>query len=114
MRQCYPNKAIVITEFGAEANRDGPVDEKGTYAFQQDFVNYHLGVYATKPWLSGAIYFALQEFRVRPDWDGGNPRPQPPIHQKGLVSFDGVRKPAFFDVQRIFRATKQFRAKPGV
>ena len=114
VRQCYPNKAIVITEFGAEANRDGPVEEKGTYAFQQDFVNYHLGVYATKPWLSGAIYFALQEFRVRPDWDGGNPRPQPPIHQKGLVSFDGVRKPAFFDVQRIFRATKQFRAKPGV
>ena len=45
----------------------GPVEEKGTYAFQQDFVNYHLGIYATKPWLSGAIYFALQEFRVRPE-----------------------------------------------
>jgi beta-glucuronidase len=112
VRQCYPNKAIVVSEFGAEANREGPVEEKGTYAFQQDFVNYHLGVYATKPWLSGAIYFALQEFRVRPDWDGGNPRPQPPLHQKGLVSFDGVPKPAFFDVQRIFRATKQFRAVP--
>ena len=112
VRQCYPNKAIVISEFGAEANRDGPVEEKGTYAFQQDFVNFHLGVFATKPWLSGAIYFALQEFRVRPDWDGGNPRPQPPVHQKGLVSFDGVRKPAFFDVQRIFLATKQFRAVP--
>jgi hypothetical protein len=112
VRQCYPNKALVITEFGAEANRDGPVEEKGTYAFQQDFVNYHLGIYATKPWLSGAIYFALQEFRVRPDWDGGNPRPQPPIHQKGLVSFDGVRKPAFFDVQRIFKATQQFRSRP--
>jgi beta-glucuronidase len=110
VRQCYPNKAIVVSEFGAEANRDGPVEEKGTYAFQQDFVNYHLGVFATKPWLSGAIYFALQEFRVRPDWDGGDPRPQPPIHQKGLVSFDGVRKPAFFDVERIFKATKQFRA----
>ena len=66
VRQCYPNKAIVVSEFGAEANRDGPVEEKGTYAFQQDFVNYHLGVFATKPWLSGAIYFALQEFRVRP------------------------------------------------
>ena len=113
VRQCYPNKAIVVSEFGAEANRDGPVEEKGTYAFQQDFVNFHLGVFATKPWLSGAIYFALQEFRVRPDWDGGNPRPQPPINQKGLVSFDGVRKPAFFDVERIYKATKQFRAAPG-
>ncbi|MGZ4276021.1 MAG: glycoside hydrolase family 2 protein [Solirubrobacteraceae bacterium] len=108
VRQCYPNKAIVVSEFGAEANRDGPVEEKGTYQFQQDFVNYHLGVFATKPWLSGAIYFALQEFRVRPDWDGGNPRPQPPLHQKGLITFDGQKKPAFYDVQRIFKATKQF------
>ncbi len=110
VRQCYPNKAIVVSEFGAEANRSGPVEEKGTFEFQQDFANYHLGVFATKPWLSGAIYFALQEFRVRPEWDGGNPRPSPPIHQKGLVAFDGTRKPAFFDVQRSFKATKQFRS----
>ena len=73
----------------------GPVEEKGTYELQQDFVNYHLGVYATKPWLSGAFYWALKEFRVRPAWEGGNPRPQPPIHQKGLISFDGARKPAY-------------------
>jgi beta-glucuronidase len=113
VRACYPTKAIVVSEFGAEANRDGPVEEKGTYAFQQDFVNFHLGVFATKPWLSGAIYFALQEFRVRPHWDGNNPRPQPPIHQKGLVTFDGVPKPAFADAQRIFRATTQIGAPPG-
>ncbi|HEY1538745.1 MAG TPA: glycoside hydrolase family 2 TIM barrel-domain containing protein [Solirubrobacteraceae bacterium] len=104
---CYPNKAIFISEFGAEANRDGPVEEKGTYAYQQDFVNYHLGVYATKPWLSGAIYWALQEFRVRPNWDGGNPHPDPPIHAKGLLHFDGEKKPAWFDVQRIYKATDQ-------
>ena len=112
VRACYPDKAIAITEFGAEANREGPVEEKGTYAHQQDFVNFHLGVYATKPWLSGAIYWALEEFRVRPGWDGGNPRPNPPIHQKGLISFAGVRKPAFFEVQRLFRATPQLRAAP--
>ncbi|HYF24756.1 MAG TPA: glycoside hydrolase family 2 TIM barrel-domain containing protein [Baekduia sp.] len=107
VRACYGDKAVVITEFGAEANRDGPVEEKGTYQHQQDFVNYHLGVYATKPWLSGSVWWALQEFRVRPGWEGGNPRPQPPIHQKGVVTFDGVRKPAFFDLQRNFRAATQ-------
>ena len=32
-----------ITEFGAEANRNGPVTEKGTYQFQADFLKYHLG-----------------------------------------------------------------------
>jgi beta-glucuronidase len=110
VRACYPNKAIVISEFGAEANRSGPVEEKGTFEFQRDFVNFHLGVYASKPWLSGAIYWALQEFRVRPNWDGNNPRPNPPIHEKGLVTFDGAPKPAFFDVQAIYRATPQIAA----
>ena len=104
---CYPKKAIFASEFGAEANRDGPVEEKGTFSYQQDFVNYHLGIYAQRPWLSGAIYWALQEFRVRPNWDGGNPRPFPPVHEKGLLRFDGTKKPAWFDVQRLFAATNQ-------
>ncbi len=109
---CYPDKALVVTETGAEANRDGPVEEKGTYAFQQDFVNYHFGVYATKPWLTGAMYWALEEFRVRPGWQGGNPRPLPPLHQKGLITFAGVKKPAWYEAQRIFKGTAQIRATP--
>jgi beta-glucuronidase len=102
VRRCYPRQAIVVSEFGAEANRPGPVEEKGTYAFQQDFVNFQLGVFATKPWLSGAIYWALTEFWVRPGWNGADPRPQPPVFQKGLVTEDWVRKPAWFDVQAWF------------
>jgi beta-glucuronidase len=114
VRACYPKKAIVVTEFGAEANRDGPVEEKGTYQFQQDFVNFHLGVYATKPWLSGAIYWALEEFRVRPGWEGGNPRPDPPIHQKGLLRFaDRSKKPAWFDVNRWYTQTQQIGPVAG-
>ena len=31
-RACYPDKALMVTEFGAEANRDGPIEEKGTWA----------------------------------------------------------------------------------
>ena len=111
MRACYPKQALMISEFGAEANRDGPVEERGTYAFQSDFAAYHLDVYATKGWLSGAIWWALQEFRVRPAWDGGNPWPSPPLHQKGVVTFDGAPKPAFATLQRLFRATRQFDAR---
>jgi len=110
IRGCYPNKAIFVSEFGAEANRSGPVEEKGTFEHQRDFVNYHHAVHASKPWLSGSIYWALQEFRVRPNWDGGNPRPNSPIHEKGLLRFDGSKKPAWFDVQRLFGATNQFPA----
>jgi beta-glucuronidase len=109
-RACYPNKAIFVSEFGAEANRSGPVEEKGTYEYQQDFVNFHLAVHSSKPWLSGSIYWALQEFRVRPNWDGGNPHPDPPIHEKGLLRFDGTKKPAWFDVERLFKSTRQFDA----
>jgi beta-glucuronidase len=107
LRRCYPSDAVMVTEFGAEANRDGSVEDKGTYAFQQDFVNYHLSVFATKPWLSGALYWALNEFRVRPEWDGGNPFPLSPIHQKALLRYDGTPKPAWADVQRWFTAANQ-------
>ena len=108
VRACYPNKAIVVSEFGAEANRNGPVEEKGTFEHQQDFINYHLGVHSSKPWLSGSIYWALQEFRVRPNWDGGNPRPNSPIHEKGVLEFDGSKKPGWFDLQRHFQQTAQY------
>jgi len=108
MRRCYPAKAIAVTEVGAEANREGPVEERGTYAFQSAFAQWHFDELAKLPWLSGATWWALQEFRVRPNWDGGNPRPNPPFHQKGLITMTGAKKPAYGVVQQIFRATDQF------
>jgi beta-glucuronidase len=113
LHACYRDKALLVTEFGAEANRDGPAEEKGTYAFQQDFVNFHLGVFASKPWLNGALYWTLNEFRVRPDWEGGNPRPLPPLHQKALIAYDGTLKPAFADVQRWYTGTRQLTGPAG-
>jgi beta-glucuronidase len=110
LHACYRDKALLVTEFGAEANREGPAEEKGTWAFQQDFVNYHEGVFATKPWLNGALYWTLNEFRVRPEWEGGNPRPESPVHQKALITYDGNPKPAFADAQRWYEGTRQFGA----
>jgi beta-glucuronidase len=107
VHKCYPTKALLVTETGAEANRDGPPEERGTYAFQQNYAQYQFGVISTKPWISGALWWALQEFRVRPDWDGGDPRPDPPLHQKGLITLDWVKKPAFATVQSIFNSTDQ-------
>jgi beta-glucuronidase len=108
MRVCHPRKALLVTEFGAEANRSGAPTEKGTFEFQQDFLMFHLGVFATKPWLSGAVYFPLREFLVRPGWDGGNPAPNPPLHQKAVLSYEGVAKPAYYDLQAAFRTTQQY------
>jgi beta-glucuronidase len=109
-RACYPDKALLITEFGFEANRDGPVEERGTYAFQADAVAYHLGVFASKSWLSGAIYWDLQDFAVTPGWTGGDPRPDPPFLQKGLFDLQGHAKPAEPVLTSIYHHTQQIGA----
>jgi beta-glucuronidase len=102
----YPRQALFVTEFGAEANRAGPLSEKGTYEFQSDFLAYHLSVYATKPFLNGALVWILRDFRVKPGYDGGNPEPGPPVNFKGLVGDDGDKKPAFTVVEHAFEATR--------
>ena len=106
-RACYPHKALFVTEFGADANRAGPVEERGTYAFQTNTDAYHLSVFASKPWLSGATYFTLQDFAARPGWAGGNPLGTPPFVQKGLVDLQGNLKPAFSVVASIYKHTLQ-------
>ncbi len=107
VRACYPHQAIMITEFGFDADRNGPVEEHGTYAFQANSAAFHLNVFASKPWLSGAIYFDLQDYVAYPQYSGGNPRPQPPFNQKGLVDESGNLKPAFSVVSQIYHSTQQ-------
>ena len=107
LRRCYPNKAILVSEFGFESNRNGPVEERGTYQFQREAAAYHLRVFASKPWLSGAIYFLLQDAAVSPGFGGGDPWPQPPFVQKGLLDLQGNQKPAFATVSWIYHAAPQ-------
>lgn len=114
MHAIYPRQALVVTEFGAEANRDGPVTEKGTYAFQQDLLRTHLGAFAARPYLSGALIWALQDFRVNPPWTGANPKPSPPWNEKGLVHEWGEPKPAFAAVSSIYHAIHNGRWPTGV
>ena len=109
MHDFFPHSALFITEFGAEANRTGPIDEKGTYAFQDDLLNYHLDAYDSDPFINGAIVWILKDFRVQPGWEDGNPKPNPPVLTKGLVDENGNKKPAFDDLARRFRNTPPFR-----
>jgi beta-glucuronidase len=109
MHSDFPHQALMITEFGAEANRHGPVTEKGTYEFQSDFLAYHLRVFGSKPFINAAIVWILHDFRVKPGWTGGNPLPHPPVNEKGLIDDAGVRKPAFETVRKAFRRTSPFR-----
>jgi beta-glucuronidase len=102
LHRYYPRQALFVTEFGAEANREGPIDEKGSFAFQSELLQYHLDVYDSKPFVNGAIVWILRDFRVQPGWKGGNPKPEPPWNHKGLVDRMGQPKPAYTEVARRF------------
>jgi beta-glucuronidase len=108
LRSCYRKKAIAVTEFGAEANRHGPRNERGTYEFQADWDNYTLSVFAKTPWLSGAVGM-LMNFHARPVWAGGNPKPSPMgMHAKGIFDFQGNPKPAAAVVSAWYHKTQQY------
>lgn len=100
-----PHAALFVTEFGAEANRRGPVREKGTYAYQSRYLQVHLREAASRSFLNGAIVWALRDFRVHSAWTGGNPRPHPPFNQKGIIGTDGRPKPAYRTLRKAFGVT---------
>jgi beta-glucuronidase len=110
-RACYPNKSLMVTEFGFDGNRPGPVEEYGTYSFQSDAIGYHLGVFATKAWLSGALYFALQNYAAYPGYVGGDPLSTPPFNEKGIVDFQGNFKPAGAVIEPMYRSTLQIATR---
>jgi hypothetical protein len=68
---------------------------------------YHLGVLATKKWLSGAVIQTLQDFVAFPGYNGADPLPTPPFNHKGLVDVNGNPKPAFAVVSNSYHATQQ-------
>ncbi len=113
LRDDYPGKAIVMTEWGSEGRSelaDAPPDLKGGYPFQTFHAQRTLDVIDRSPVLSGAIYWTLREFEIYPGWMGGAGRRPPEFepntrHQKGLISYDGERKPAYYLVRDRFRAT---------
>jgi hypothetical protein len=107
LRDHYPRQAIVMTEWGAEARpelAEAPGELKGSYLFQDFHVRRTLDVIDRSPVLSGAIYWTLREFEIYPGWTGGagrRPAQYEPNtrHHKGLIAYEGERKPAFFTVR---------------
>jgi hypothetical protein len=115
-RRFYDDQALVMTEFGAEATMKGPADVKETYAFQARYLDRNLSLIRRLGFMSGAIYWTLREFAVKPEWDGGAQREdveRDAIHNKGLLTYaDGSRKPAWDVATRHFASTPLYRSAP--
>jgi len=107
IHRCYPHQAIFVTEFGFGGNRNGPVEVRGTYLYQIDNLQYHVGVFNALSWLSGAMYFPLQDFAARPDYTGGDPLGTPPWVDKGVIDQNGNAKPAFAVMASLYKAFPQ-------
>ena len=117
MRAMYPNAGLVLTEFGAESTMTGPATEKQTYAFQQLYTRDVLTAVRRAPTLSGAIYWTLQEFAVKPMWDGGaqlRAADRTSIHHKGLITYDGRPKPAYDVLRKDIKSTPLARPEADV
>jgi len=114
LRAQYPRKALVMTEFGAEARpdlADRPVVQKGSYGFQSQHLDRTLDVVEATPFMSGAIHWTLREFEIFPGWTGGvaagpgrNTR-----HHKGVLTYEGQRKPAWSVLHDHFLRTPLYR-----
>ncbi|HEV3001694.1 MAG TPA: glycoside hydrolase family 2 TIM barrel-domain containing protein [Solirubrobacteraceae bacterium] len=115
-RRDYSRQALVMTEFGAEATMDGPPDVKETFAFQARYLDANLALIRRLGFMSGALYWTLREFAVKPNWDGGAERAgveRDSIHNKGLITYaDGTRKPAWDVARRHFTETPLYRSEP--
>jgi beta-galactosidase/beta-glucuronidase len=111
MRRKYPRKALVITEYGAEATTRGPSRKRGSFAFQVRHLKRTLDVADRVDFLSGAIYWTLREFAIGPSWRGGNSYRRSrsdTLHHKGLLHYDGTPKPAWEIARERFIATPVF------
>lgn len=116
MRGYYPKQALVMTEFGAEGRPDmaaDPADVKGSYAFQTNHVARTIDLIDRLPFMSGAIHWTLREFEIFPGWRGGainGPGPNDNIrHHKGVLTYDGARKPAWRALRDRFARTALYR-----
>jgi beta-glucuronidase len=106
-----PRLPLVITEFGAEASRRGPVTQPGSEEFQRRFVLDHLAVHASKTYIYGSIHWALRDFRVDKTWSGGAPAgwATPPWNNKSPINEDNGRKLAYFALKGKWRKTRALR-----
>ena len=64
-------------------------------------------MFASKPWLTAAMYFPMQDFAAKPGYDGQDPLGTPPFVDKGVIDQFGNLKPSFAVMQSIYRSTVQ-------
>jgi len=111
MHRTFPDRVLMISEFGAESNTLNPPGSQGSYGYQSRLLANHIAVYEQDPYLSGMLIWDLRDYPLTPTFAGGSIHGELPklrliegINQKGLFTYSGAAKPAVNVVARLFRA----------
>jgi hypothetical protein len=105
----FPDKLLMVTEFGAEGDARAPAGTPGSDGFQAQLLATHIATYAADPQLAGMLLWTLRDFEVTPAFRGGSIRAllpslvlTPGRNEKGLFTYRGAAKPAVATVRRLF------------
>ena len=102
MHWTFPQKPILMSEFGAEAKQgdhggknDRWAEEQQVNVFEHQFVMFN-----KIPQVRGLIPWVLMDFRSP---TRNIPKLQDGFNRKGLIAEDGKRKMAFYTVQKVYK-----------
>ncbi len=105
----FPDKPVVVTEFGAAGSDLPPAGEFGGRTFQADLLTRRIRALSADPTLSGMLVWSLRDYALRPDFHGGSVLLRRPglrlrtgINEKGLYDYAGRAKPALGAVRKAF------------
>ncbi|HWI71857.1 MAG TPA: glycoside hydrolase family 2 TIM barrel-domain containing protein [Baekduia sp.] len=106
----FSGHVLVVTEFGAEANRRNASAAPGGEGYQARLIGDLVRVMRADRRLDGWLVWALSDFALTPTFGGGSVRQAlpslrlvPGINQKGLFAYDGRPKPSVAVVRRLSR-----------
>ena len=109
LRSIFPDKVLVVTEFGAAANPYNPPAAIGGTRYQADVLAEHVRAYRGLPDLAGMLVWSLRDYALTPSFTGGSfakvvagVRLTIGVNEKGLFDYAGRAKPAAAVVRRAF------------
>ncbi len=98
----FPQKPIIMSEFGAEAKQGnhGGIKDRWTEEQQANVFRHQFVMFSNIPQLRGISPWVLADFRS----PGRNiPKLQDGFNRKGLISEDGKKKQSFYLFQKIYK-----------
>jgi beta-glucuronidase len=117
LRSVFPDKVLVVTEFGAAANSQNAAAAIGGTRYQADVLAEHIRAYRGLPDLSGMLVWSLRDYALTPAFTGGSftrvvsdVRLTTGLNEKGLFDYAGAAKPSAAVVRREFARPVPSRA----